>query len=398
MTATTSLGLDDAVARTIEDRAARLVEISHTIHATPELAFSEHRAAALLADEAERAGFTVTRGAYGLDTAFEAVRGTGPFRVVVCAEYDALPEIGHACGHNVIAAAGLGAALALAEVADTYGLTVVLLGTPAEEHGGGKVLLLERGAWAGATLSLMVHGNGGDDVSCTVSQSQAVDRFDVTFTGRAAHAAAAPHKAVNAGDAATVALVAIGLLRQQLTDGVRLHAYVANGGEATNIIPAETVLRAEVRAFDSDTLDDAKRRMLACFEAGAVATGCEWSHERAEPRYEELVQHPFLATTWDEQVRALGRDPVTDRPRSGGSTDMGNVTRVVPGIHPMIAFRGSDAVPHTVEFAADACGPGADEAVLHGAVAMARTVIAAASGAARDEFLALAADRAAAAS
>ncbi len=137
----------DSVSSTIEKWASRLIDVSHTIHAHPELAFEEHHASALLADAAQEAGFTVTRAAYGLETAFEAVRGSGPFRVVVCAEYDALPDIGHACGHNVIAAAGLGAAVALGEVAEEHGLTVVLLGTPAEEHGGGKVLLLERGAW-----------------------------------------------------------------------------------------------------------------------------------------------------------------------------------------------------------------------------------------------------------
>ena len=330
--------LTDTVSSTIEKWASRLIDVSHTIHAHPELAFEEHRASALLADAAQEAGFTVTRAAYGLETAFEAVRGSGPFRVVVCAEYDALPDIGHACGHNVIAAAGLGAAIALGEVAEEHGLTVVLLGTPAEEHGGGKVLLLERGAWEGAAMSIMVHGAAGEDVSCTVTGTQAVDRFDVTYTGRAAHAAAAPHKGINAGDAATIALVAIGLLRQQLPSDVRLNAYVEHGGEATNIIPASTLVRAEVRATELDVLLDAKRRMLACFEGAAVASDCSWSTERAEPRYEELVQHPVLATIWDEEIASLGRTAAARTPLTGGSTDMGNVSKVVPSIHPMIAF------------------------------------------------------------
>ncbi len=393
---TTTLEPTDAVAAVVERNAARLVEVSHAIHGRPELSFAEHEAAELLAGEAERAGFAVTRGAYAVPTAFEAVRGTGPFRVVVCAEYDALPGIGHACGHNVIAAAGLGAALALGEVAEEHGLTVVLLGTPAEEHGGGKVVLLERGAWDDATISIMVHGTAGEDFSCAATFTQAVDRFDVTFTGRAAHAAAAPDKAVNAGDAATVALVAIGLLRQHLADGIRLHAYVEHGGEATNIIPGETVVKAEVRAADSATLDDAKTRMLACFAAGAMATGCTWSDKRAEPRYEELVQDPFLAAQWDEAVRGLGRTVITTSPHKGGSTDMGNVTKTLPAIHPMIALRGASGVPHTVEFAADARSDAASEAILHAATAMARTVIAAASGAERDRYLALAEARRAA--
>lgn len=387
MTATDLVAPVDTVARIVEHHAPRLVEISHAIHDRPELAFAEHEAAELVAAEAERAGFAVTRGAYGLATSFEAVRGTGPFRVVVCAEYDALPGIGHACGHNVIAAAGLGAALALAEVADTYGLTVVLLGTPAEEHGGGKVLLLERGAWDGATVSIMAHGSSGEDVSCSATGTQAVDRFDVTFTGRAAHAAAAPHKAINAGDAATVAQVATGLLRQHLADDVRMHAYVEHGGEATNIIPAETVVRAEVRARDVATLEDAKSRMLAAFEAGAVATGCTWTWARSEPRYEELVQDPFLAGRWDDELRALGRTVAPTSQLTGGSTDMGNVTKVVPAIHPHIALRGATGVPHTTEFAADARSEAASEAIVHAAIAMARTVISAAGGARREHYL-----------
>ncbi|NQX13450.1 amidohydrolase [Microbacteriaceae bacterium VKM Ac-2855] len=387
--------LIDRTQAVVDDWASTLLHVSHTIHADPELAFTEYRAAALLADEAERAGFTVARSAYGVATSFEAVRGSGPFRVVVCAEYDALPDIGHACGHNVIAAAGLGAAIALGEVADELGLTVVLLGTPAEEHGGGKVLLLESGAWEGATISLMVHGAAGDDdVSCAATGTQAVDRFDIDFTGRAAHAAAAPHHGVNAGDAATLALVAIGLLRQQLASDIRLSAFVEHGGDATNIVPAATRLRAEVRAADLDVLLDAKRRMLDCFAGAALATGCAWKAERSEPRYDELVQHPALAAQWDAELRALGRTVISSRPLAGGSTDMGNVSKAVPSIHPMLMLRGTTGVPHTIEFAADAATAAADEAVLHGAVALARTVIAVASGPERETLLEAAARRA----
>ncbi|WIB78625.1 M20 family metallopeptidase [Curtobacterium sp. MCPF17_002] len=379
----------------VRTRTHRLLEISHAIHADPETAFEEHRAAELLATEAERAGFAVERGAYGLPTAFEAVAGTGPFRVVVCAEYDALPGIGHACGHNVIATAGLGAALALAEVADEAGLTVVLLGTPAEEHGGGKAILLERGAWEGATISLMAHGTAAaEDLACALVGTQAVDRFDVTFTGRVAHAAAAPHRAVNAGDAATLALTAIGLLRQQLADGIRVAAYVEHGGDATNIVPGMTLVRAEVRARDLDVMLDAKRRVLACFEGAAIATGCTWTDERAEPRYDELRQDPVLAALWDEALRGLGRTVAGGAEQTGGSTDMGNVSQVVPSIHPMIALLGAVGVPHTPTFAADAGGPTGDVAAIDAAIGLARTVVAAATGPAADRLLEAARTRA----
>ena len=384
----------DAVSTIISEWATDLLGISHAIHADPELSFEEHNACELLASKAEQAGFDVTRGAFGLKTSFSATRGDGPFRVVICAEYDALPEVGHACGHNVIAASALGAAVALAEVASEYGLSVVLLGTPAEEHGAGKTVLLERGAWESATMSIMAHGYGGHDIGCAQISSRGVDRFDVTFTGRASHAAAAPQLGVNAGDAATLSLVAIGLLRQQLSSDICMNAYVELGGEATNIIPARTLVRAEVRGFALADLLDAKRRMLACFEGAAIATGCEWKTERSEPLYAELVQCPTLARQWDEELRQLGRTIVTEATLVIGSTDMGNVSQVVPTIHPIIAFRGKSSATHTIEFAEDSVSEAADEAVIHAAIAMARTVIAVASGDSRQELLTLAADRA----
>ena len=356
----------------------RLLAVSHEIHAHPEIAFAEHRAAGLLADALRDAGFDVTVGAFGLDTAIDATAGSGEFVVAVCAEYDALPGLGHACGHNIIAAAGLGAAVALASVADEAGLTVRLLGTPAEEHGGGKVHMLEAGAWEDATISLMVHGAPGVDVRCDEFTTQAVDRFEVVYTGRAAHAAAAPQAGINALDAATIALTSIGLLRQQLPGTVRTAAVVTSGGEVTNIIPARVVLQAEVRSFDLDELRDAKRRVLACFEAGAVASGCTWEQRPTEPRYDPLRQEPVLAEAWNAALADLGRPTVSLGGAAGGSTDMGNVSQVVPSIHPGIAVRGSTAAPHTVGFAADAASPAADAAVLDAATGLAWAACAAA--------------------
>ncbi|MCI1020573.1 M20 family metallopeptidase [Microbacterium sp. C5A9] len=349
----------------------RLVEISHEIHDDPEIAFEEVRAANLVAEALRDAGFTATVGAFGVDTAIDASFGDGEFVVAICAEYDALPVIGHACGHNVIAAAGLGAAIALAAIADDAGLTVKLLGAPAEEHGGGKVLMLEGGAWEDATVSLMVHGSPGIDVRCESFATQAVDRFQVTYTGRPAHAAAAPDKGVNALDAATIALTSIGLLRQQLPGTVRTAAVVTQGGEVTNIIPARTVLQAEVRSFDLDELRDAKRRVMACFEAGALASGCSWEQVRTEPRYDPLIQEPLLAEAWNDALTELGREPIAFTGAAGGSTDMGNVSQVVPSIHPGIAILGSTSAPHTEGFAADAATPAADRAVIDAAIGLA---------------------------
>ncbi|KAA9157330.1 M20 family metallopeptidase [Amycolatopsis acidicola] len=374
----------------IDERAPQLIELSHAIHANPELSYEERDAARLVARAAEAAGFATEVGAYGVKTAVEAVAGEGDLTVVVCAEYDALPDIGHACGHNMIAATGVGAAIALKAVAAEAGLRVKLLGTPAEEHGGGKVDLLLAGAWEDAAFSMMVHGSTGADAPCDAMHSTAVERIEVEFTGRAAHAAGFPEQGINAGAAATVALTALGLLRQQLTRDVNVNAFISHGGEATNIIPARTVIQLEVRAYDLDEWRDARRRVLACFEAGALATGCEWKYRRTENPYAPLAPHAGIAAVWNRNLEGLGRTLDPGRVFGGGSTDMGNVSQVLPAIHPMVAIEGSDAVGHHADFAAAAATPAADKAVLDGAKALALTALdVALDGTLRSELLEL---------
>jgi Peptidase dimerisation domain len=221
----------------IERAREQLLDLSHRIHAEPELGMEEERASAWLSDALSGAGFTVERGVGGLDTAFSARSGPGPFRVVVCAEYDALPGIGHACGHNVIAAMSVGAGLGLAAVADDVGVEVTVLGTPAEESGGGKIILLEQGAFAGTHAAMMVHPSPFDVVETPII---AVDQLNVTYTGKAAHASAFPELGVNAADAMVVAQTAIGLLRQHLRASDRVHGIVTKGGDAPNVVPART--------------------------------------------------------------------------------------------------------------------------------------------------------------
>ncbi|MFJ3671468.1 amidohydrolase [Streptomyces sp. NPDC090106] len=359
----------------IDERAGELLALSHAIHADPELSYQEHAAAALVARAAENAGFTTEVGAYGLATAVEAVTGDGELTVAVCAEYDALPDIGHACGHNMIAAMGVGASLALAQVTEELGLRVKLLGTPAEEHGGGKVDLLLAGAWEDVAFSLMAHGSTGPDAPCDAMRSTAVERLEIEYTGRAAHAAGAPTKGVNAGAAATIGLTALGLLRQQLSPEVNVNAFVSHGGEATNIIPERAVVQLEVRAYDLDEWRDLRRRVLACFEAGAVATGCTWTHRRTEHPYAPLAPHAGLAELWNRNLTGLGRVLDPGHTVGGGSTDMGNVSQVVPSIHPLVSVLGHEAVGHHADFTAAAASPEADAAVLDGAKALALTVV-----------------------
>ncbi|NQX29300.1 amidohydrolase [Microbacteriaceae bacterium VKM Ac-2854] len=362
-------------AETVARHRDALVGLSHAIHADPELSWQEHNAANRVAEMLRENGFDVTVGAYGVPTAVEAICGEGDLTVAICAEYDALPGVGHACGHNVIAAAGVGAALALAPLAREAGLRIKLLGTPAEEHGGGKVAMLTAGAWEDVDFSLMVHGTTGVDRSASAFRSTAVDRFEVEFTGRTAHAAGAPMAGINAGSAATLALTAIALLRQHLSTESNLNAIVSDGGEATNIIPGRTVVQVEVRAYELDVWRDMKQRVLKCFEGAAIATGCAWEARPTEHPYAPMRHELPLAELWDANLTAIGRVANTDDVLGGGSTDMGNVSQVLPAIHPMIAFLGEENVPHNPAFAASAATPAADQAVIDGATLLAWTVL-----------------------
>ncbi|MEU2256584.1 M20 family metallopeptidase [Nocardia xishanensis] len=375
---------DDAAAASdaaVAAAAERLIDLSHAIHAEPELAFEETRSVAKVIEPLAERGFDISTGVADLPTAFRAGYGSGPLTVGICAEYDALPGIGHACGHNIIAASAVGAALGLAEVADELGITVVVLGTPAEESGGGKVLMLERGVFDDIAMAMMVHPGPYDIAG---AHSLALADIGVVFHGHEAHASAAPEHGRNAGDAVTVAQVALGLLRQHLHPGQQLHGIVSDGGVAPNIVPGRAELLYYLRAVDSASLDDLMRRASACFEAGAIATGCTHEIRTLAPTYTELTPDPALLCAYREQIADLGRVPIApelEAQRPLGSTDMGNVTNVIPGIHPVIGIDAGGAVTHQPGFATASVNASADRAVTDGAVALARTAIAVA----RDE-------------
>lgn len=372
MSTTTAL---DAVEDAVWRCSTEIVELSHAIHAEPELAFAEHRSCAKAQRLVAERGFQITAGVAGLDTAFRADFGRGPLVVGVCAEYDALPGIGHACGHNIIAASAVGTALALAEVADELGLTVALLGTPAEETGGGKALMLGAGTFDDVAAAVMLHP-GPTDIAAT--RSLALSEVNVQYRGRESHAAVAPHQGVNAADAVTVAQVAIGLLRQQLAPGQLVHGIVTDGGQAVNVIPARASLRYAMRAVDSESLNQLRGRVLSCFAAGALATGCEYEIDDAAPAYAELKPDPWLAEVCRQEMRRLGREPIAadlEAKLPMGSTDMGNVTQVLPGIHPIVGIDAGGATVHQPAFAAAAVSPSADRAVVEGAIMLARTVV-----------------------
>ncbi len=357
----------------VRDAQSELVGLSHRIHGSPELGFEEVRSSAWCAEVLAGAGLTVETGICDLPTAFSATAGSGPFTIAICAEYDALPGIGHACGHNVIASAAVGAGLALAAVADDLGITVRVLGTPAEEGGGGKVLMLERGGFDGVHAAMMVHPapNELDRMPCL-----AVEHYDVVYHGKEAHASAFPHHGINAADALTVAQVAIGLLRQHGEQSDQVHGIVTLGGMAPNIVPALTKAKYYVRARSMERLEAWSPKVKACFEAGAVATGARLEIVPQGPTYSEFHTDEVMAALYQANAEALGRTFPELRGHSmSGSTDMANVSLAIPSIHPMLGLDCLPAVNHQPEFTAAAASPAADRAVIDGAAAMAWTVV-----------------------
>lgn len=375
-TDTTSKRAKQHARQAIEASRTMLCELSHTIHDRPELAFEEHHAANHIATVLERAGLHVERGVGGLDTALAARAGNGELCVGLCAEYDALPEVGHACGHNIIAASAVGAVTGLAGAAADAGLTVRLIGTPAEEIGdnGGKQLLLDAGVFDGVHAVLMTHP-GPQNV--LANPFYAVSTFDICYRGRASHAAAFPELGVNAGDALVIAQVAIGLLRQQLPPGILVHGIVTRGGEAANIIPGETRARYMVRAPSLELLEEYRPRVLRCFEAGATGTGAALEIAGGNHPYAEVQHDRGLADIFANNWRALGHDFTVDHdPRPGASTDLGNISRVIPAIHPLLSIGAAPGVAnHHPSFAAASVEPPADDLIVDAAIALAWTAI-----------------------
>lgn len=365
----------ERAAAALEAASAQVLGLARALHADPETAWQEHRSAARVATVLEGLGAEVTPAYGGLATALRADLGAGGLNAGLIAEYDALPGLGHACGHNLIAAASVGAAAALAPLVEELDLTVSVLGTPAEEGGGGKVLLLERDGFAGLHAAMMVHPG---PVDVARAEPYAVTHSAVAYQGRSAHAAAYPELGVNAADAFTVAQIAIGLLRQQLPDSVRVHGIVTAAGTAPNAIPSSAEGRWYVRASSLEELATIEPRIHACFEAGAIASGASLSITTESPPYAEFTTDEGMLARYVANAVSLGRRFEEGTPASRmnrASTDMGNVSRVLPAIHPYIGLGCYPTVNHQPGFADHCAGEAADRAVLDGALALAWTVI-----------------------
>ncbi len=369
----------DELRKTVIDRIDELSEellaISHSIHANPELAFEEHHACDLLTSTIKKHDLPVTTGVYTLETAFETQFSgstTGP-TVAILAEYDALPGIGHSCGHNLIATAAIGATLGLQAVQDSLAGTVRLLGTPAEEKGGGKELMARAGAFDGVDAAMMFHPAG---VNIATMPCICVAEVEAIYHGRSAHASAMPHRGVNALDGLLLAYQAISNLRQHIRDHERIHGIVTEGGLAPNIVPDRAVGVFYVRAADEKDLARLKPRVQACFEAGAKGSGCEVEVNWANVDYLDLNTNWPLAERFQQHAESLGREFLELDSRSGaGSTDMGNVSYRVPSIHPMLAAAPANVVIHNPEFAKWAGSETGDQAALDGAKALALTAL-----------------------
>ena len=353
--------------------APGLLALSHDLHAHPEPAWGEHRSSRRLAAYLAGAGLEVALPAYGLPTAFRASAGSAGPLVVLCCEYDALAGLGHGCGHNVVAAAAAGAAAALAPLVAQLGGRVVALGTPAEEGGGGKIELLRRHAFDGAEAALLVHPGPHDQVRAAF---RAAASHAVLFRGRAAHAAMSPSSGRNALDAAVLTYQALGSARSGLGFGEQVTAVLVRGGTAPNVVPETAELRVMTRAVGSSGLVRLSKIVAQCARAGALATGCESRVVPGGAVYRELRTDRRLADSLERHLRELGRSPRAADPRdliTAGSTDLGNVSHVVPVAHPKLAI--GDVAPHSRAFAEAARGPAGDRAVLDGATLLALTVL-----------------------
>ena len=367
----------EAARAAVDAARDELTALSRRIHANPELGYEEEQASGWLEETLDAAGFAVEPGICGLPTAFRAMKGSGPLHIVVCAEYDALPGIGHACGHNIIAASAAGAGIGAAAVADDAGLTVTVMGTPAEEvlRSGGKIRLLEGGAFGSAHAAMMTHPAPWD---VAVWPIVAASFFEVHYEGKAAHASGFPEQGVNAADALTIAQAAIGLLRQHIRSTDRVHGIVTHGGDAFNIIPAHASADYAVRAVTLDDLTEVYEKVMRCFEAGALATGARLNVIGGDRPFAHLEHDLEMAAAYQRNAEQLGRrfpTPGEPSPATPVSTDMGNVSLALPSIHPAIGIESLPAVNHQPEFAAACATPAADQALYDGAVAMAWTML-----------------------
>ena len=371
-----TLGAEKLKASVIDEIDARrdqFNELSLKIHANPELAFQEVKAVAWLTEYLKENGFSVESGICGLKTAFRGSYGRGKPVIAILAEYDALPKLGHACGHNLIAVSAVAAGVASKLAVDQFGGNILVIGTPGEELYGGKVIMVNRGAFDGVDVAMMVHPGV---LNTATTQFLACQTLEVEFFGRAAHAAARPEKGINALEAMLQSFAAINSLRQHIKDKARIHGIITDGGEAANIVPAHSAGNFVVRAEDDSYLDELKERVINCFTGAATASGARLEYRWGEVRYASLRSNLTLARLFRRNLQSLGRKVhLLDPSNSFGSSDMGNVGQLVPSIHPSVAIAPVEALVHSPQFASAAASEVGLCGLLDAGKALAMTVV-----------------------
>ena len=366
--------MKEQVWQRIDSLSQDLWDLALRIHAHPELGFEEHQAAAWLTEALENGGFRVERGVGGLPTAFRAVHPAekpGP-RIAILAEYDALPELGHACGHNLIAAIAVGAALGLAPFKKGLPGTLLVIGTPAEEGGGGKIKLIQAGIFRNVDAALMVHPS---DQTVVDRGSLAITEVKIEFHGKAAHASSEPEKGINALDAVIQTFVALNALRQHIKDGSRIHGIITHGGVKPNIVPEYAAALFYVRSADNAYRDELVEKLRKCAEGAALATGARLTFTKVGHEYKAIRPNKTMAQIFAKYLTELGYPP--EEPKGWmGSTDMGDVSWEVPAIHPYIRIGPGEIPGHSREFAEAAKSEGAKKAMIAAAKAVAATCLA----------------------
>ena len=365
--------LKEEVNREISSIRDELIQLSLKIHDNPELGYEEHKAASWLSEYLENKGFSIERGLGGLSTAFKAVYGSGKPIIALIAEYDALPEIGHSCGHNIIAASAVGAAIASRAAVDSSDGSVAVFGTPAEEIYGGKVTMVSASVFNEVDIAMLVHP-GVRNIA--LADSLACQNLDVEFFGKSAHAAAHPEQGTNALEAMILSFNSVNSLRQHVKEKSRIHGIITNGGRAANIVPDYTSASFMVRAAEKSYLKEIKEKVLDCFRGAALSTGCRLEYRWGSTIYDPMKNNMLLAQLFSNNLQSLGRKVEPFELCFGfGSTDMGNISQIVPSIHPMIAIAPTGTSLHSVEFAQAAASESGHNGLVDAAKAMAMTVV-----------------------
>ncbi|MBU3143266.1 M20 family metallopeptidase [Clostridium sp. CF012] len=360
----------------IENIKPELIELSKKIHENPELAYEEYKASNWLKEFIEKKGYDVEKPIGNLETAFKSniTQGNNNYKYAILAEYDALPKLGHACGHNIISTSAVGAFLALGKAMEMFKISgdISIIGTPAEEGGGGKVELIKAGIFKDINASIMMHPTSG--VSRIAGRCLAAHAFKVRYIGVPSHAASSPHRGVNALDAANIFFHSVACLRQQVTSDVRMHGVFTGEMETGATIPAISEIEYKIRAMEDSTLQDLRIKVLNCIQAGALATGCKVEIEE-KPGYKARIFDKYIGNLCRENLENLGEEIIEGFPDDFGSTDFGDVSQIMPTCNPYISLKPTRISNHTPEFRELAGSSPGEKALILAAKSMAHVII-----------------------